>query len=72
VDKRALRRPKIDPPVGLQPLQGFAYRLPTYAQILSKFVLDQMLAALQRALHDQVHDRVVDGLPQGSGALHSA
>ena len=72
VHERALRGAQVDPAVGLQPLQGFTHRLPADAEVLGQFVFDQVLAPLQGALHDQVHDRVVDGLAQGRGTLHPA
>ena len=72
VHERALRGAEVDPAVGLQTLQGFTHRLPADAEVLGQFVFDQVLAPLQGALHDQVHDRVVDGLAQGRGTLHPA
>ena len=72
VHESALRGAELDPAVGLQTLQGFSHRLPADAEVLRQFVLDQVLAALQGAVHDQFHDRVVDGLAQGSGTLHPA
>jgi hypothetical protein len=72
VHERALCRPQVNPTVGLQTLQGFTHRLPTDAEVLGQLVFDQVLASLQRALDDEIDDRVVDGLPQGSGALHPA
>ena len=72
VYERALRGPEVDPAVGLQTLQGFTHRLPADAEVFGKFVFDQVLASLQGALHDQVHDRVVDGLTQGRRTLHPA
>jgi hypothetical protein len=66
--ERALRGAEVDPAVGLQALQGFTHRLPADAEVLGQFVFDQVLAPLQGALHDQVHDRVVDGLDaEGAG-----
>ena len=70
VHESALRGAELDPAVGLQALQGFSHRLPADAEVLGQLVLDQVLAALQGAVHDQFHDRVVDGLAQGSGTLH--
>ena len=67
--ERALRRTQVDPAVGLQALQRFAHRLPADSQILGEFVLDQVLAPLQGAVHDQLHDRVVDGLAQRGRTL---
>ena len=68
----ALRGTKVDPAVCLQALQGFAHRLPADAEVLRQLVLDQVLAPLQRSVHDHFHDRVVDGLAQGRGTLHPA
>ena len=69
--ERTLRGAKVDPTVGLQPLQRFAHRLPADTEVFGEFVLDQVLTALQGALHDQVHDRVVHSLAQRRGALDS-
>ncbi len=70
VHEGALRGTELDPAVGLQALQGFSHRLPADAEVLGQFVLDEVLAPLQGAVHDQFHDRVVDGLAKGSGTQH--
>ena len=66
VHERALRGTEFDPAVGLQALQGFSHRLTADAEVLGQFGLDDVLAPLQGAVDDQFHDRVVDGLAEGS------
>jgi len=70
VHEGALCGTELDPAVGLQTLQGFSHRLPADAEVLRELVLDQVLAPFQGSVHDQFHDRFVDGLAQGGGTLH--
>jgi hypothetical protein len=44
--------------------------LPADTEVLSQLALDQMLALLQSAVHDQFHDGVVDRLAQRRRPLH--
>ena len=70
VHEGALPGTEFDPAVGLQALQGFSHRLTADAEVFGKFGLHDVLTPLQRAVDDQFHDRVVDGLAQGSGTQH--
>jgi len=53
VDEGALCGAQVDPAVGLQSLQGFAYRLAADSEVFGELCLDQVLAGFEGAVDDQ-------------------
>ena len=66
----ALSGSELDPTVGLQALQRLSHGLTAHPEVVRQLGLDDVPTPLQGAVHDQLDDRVVDGLAKGGGTQH--
>ena len=60
----ALAGPQVNPALGLQAMQGLTDRLAAHTQLPGQLGLHQMLAGPQPAPDDELHECLVNRLPQ--------
>jgi hypothetical protein len=70
VHERPLGGAKLDPAFRLQPVQRLTDRLPADSELPGQVRLHPVLIGAEVGVDDQVHERLVDRLPQGNRPRH--